>query len=205
VVRYDREADHPIGAALVDRLVERLRESSPHVQGAIIQDYAKGLLAPQLLAEALAIFAEHGVRVFVDPKEPPWRFPGAELLKPNLREAESVTGIRVHGEADLERLGRRLLRDCGAGTVAITRGRDGMSLFSPGAPTEHVATMPRAVADVAGAGDTAIATLALARLSGASWAEAALLANLAAGVVVQVPGTATVTPEELLAALGAAP
>jgi D-beta-D-heptose 7-phosphate kinase/D-beta-D-heptose 1-phosphate adenosyltransferase len=152
----------------------------------------------------MGIFGEHGVRVFVDPKEPPWVFPGAELLKPNLREAEAVTGIRVRSPADLERMGRRLLLQCGAAAVAITRGREGMSLFSPGVPTEHVPTTARAVADVAGAGDTAIAALALARLSGASWTEAAHLANLAAGVVVQVPGTATVTPEELLAALGSA-
>ena len=205
VVRIDREDDEPVRSELVGRLLEGLRASAPGASGAIVQDYGKGLLASPLLDEALAIFAECGVRVFVDPKTPPWRFEGAELVKPNLREAEAVAGIRVRGEDDLERLGRRLLQDCRARTLAITRGPEGMSLFESGTPTEHVSTTPRAVADVAGAGDTAIAALTLARLSQCEWREAARLANAAAGVVVEVPGTATVTPEQLVAALGAGP
>ena len=205
MVRIDREDDGPVSEELVGRLVEGLRASAPGAAGAIVQDYGKGLLAPPLLAEALAIFAECGVRVFVDPKDPPWNFPGAELVKPNLREAERLAGIRARDDADLERMGRRVLEECGARAVAITRGGRGMSLFEPGEPARHVATTPRAVADVAGAGDTAIAALALARLSGADWRTAARLANAAAGAVVEVPGTATVAPEQLVAALGAAP
>jgi D-beta-D-heptose 7-phosphate kinase/D-beta-D-heptose 1-phosphate adenosyltransferase len=205
VVRYDREVDEPVGDALAERLIDGVRECAARVDGAILEDYQKGLLGGAVLSELLAILAQAGVRVFVDPKGPPWDFHGVELVKPNLREAEVVSQIRVRSDADLERLGRYALDLCGAGTLAITRGREGMSLFSRGAPTLHVPTAPRAVADVAGAGDTAIAALALARLSGASWREAARLSNAAAGVVVSVPGTATVTPEELVAALGAQP
>ena len=202
VVRIDRENDQPVDSELLERLIEGLRVSARGATGAIVQDYGKGLLARPLLAEAMAIFADCGVRVFVDPKAHPWSFEGAELVKPNLREAEDVAGIRVRGDADLERLGRSVLSECGARTLAITRGREGMSLFEAGAHTQHVPTTPRDVADVAGAGDTAIAALTLARLSDGDWREAARLANAAAGVVVGVPGTATVTPEQLIAALG---
>ena len=205
VVRYDREVDDPVPDALAERLIEGVRESAARADGAILEDYQKGLLGGAVLSEVLAVLSQAGVRVFVDPKGPPWDFQGVELVKPNLREAESVVQIRVRGDADLERLGRRALELCGADTVAITRGREGMSLFSRGEPTLHVPTAPRAVADVAGAGDTAIAALALARLAGAGWRDAARISNAAAGVVVSVPGTATVTPDELVAALGAAP
>ena len=204
VVRYDRESEEPIGVGLVESLLDALRSGASRARGAIIQNYGKGLLVPEVVREAMAIFGEFGVRVFVDPKEPPWEvYRGAELIKPNLREAEEVTRVRVRGEGDLERLGRQLLELCEGATIAVTRGGQGMSLFGSDLGSCHVPTQLRAVSDVAGAGDTAIAALALARLSGSSWPEAAELANAAAGVVVQVPGTATITPEELLDAIGA--
>jgi D-beta-D-heptose 7-phosphate kinase/D-beta-D-heptose 1-phosphate adenosyltransferase len=205
VVRYDREVDEPVADELAERLVEGVRECAARVDGAVLEDYQKGMLGGAVLSEVLAVLAQAGVRVFVDPKGPPWHFHGVELVKPNLREAEVISQIRARGAADLERLGRHVLGLCGADTVAITRGREGMSLFRHGEPTLHVPTAARAVADVAGAGDTAIAALALVRLAGGSWREAARLSNAAAGVVVSVPGTATVTPDELVAALGAAP
>jgi len=205
VVRYDRETDEPVSSDLAERLLEGVREAARRADGAILEDYQKGLLSPEVLAEVLSLLRQAGVRVFVDPKGTPWSFRGVELVKPNLREAEQVGQIRVRSDSDLERLGRALLELCGSQTVAITRGMEGMTLFSHGEPTLHVPTAPRAVADVAGAGDTAIAALALARLAGASWREAARISNAAAGVVVSVPGTATVDPEKLLAALGTAP
>jgi D-beta-D-heptose 7-phosphate kinase/D-beta-D-heptose 1-phosphate adenosyltransferase len=102
-------------------------------------------------------------------------------------------------------MGRRVLERTGAATVAITRGADGMTLFHADGPSEYVPTTPQPVAEASGAGDTAIAMLGLARLAGASWREAAILANVAAGVVVGVPGTAAITQAELLAALGGEP
>ncbi len=203
VVRYDRERDEPIAASTADALVEALRAQAPQVEGVVIEDYGKGLLTPDLIQEAMAIFAEHRLRVFVDPKQGDWAgYRGAELVKPNLREAEQITGIRVREESDLEPLGEALLGLTDAHSIAITRGERGMSLYSKAQGLQQVPTVARAVADVAGAGDTAVATLALARLSGASWIESAELANAAAGFVVGVPGTATLTPHQLLTTLG---
>jgi len=206
VVRYDRELEEPIGAATAQALLQTLRAQTDRVEGAVIQDYGKGLLSTDVIQQAMAIFAEQRLRVFVDPKAGNWgAYRSAELVKPNLREAEQVTGIRVRQGEDLEPLGETLLGLTGAQSVAITRGEEGMSLFSKEEGFQHVPTQARAVADVAGAGDTAVATLTLARLSGATWTEAAELANAAAGFVVGVPGTATLTPEQLLASLGVRP
>jgi D-beta-D-heptose 7-phosphate kinase/D-beta-D-heptose 1-phosphate adenosyltransferase len=199
VVRYDRETEEPVSPEGRAGLLRALHAAAGRVQGAIVQDYGKGLLTTEVNREAMRTLAEARVRVFVDPKQVPLEsYAGAELIKPNLAEAESFAGMRVRDVADLERLGETLLTRCGGSTLAVTRGGQGMTLFSPGHAPNHVSTTSRAVSDVAGAGDTAIATLTLARLSGASWTEAAQLANAAAGVVVGVTGTATITPAELL-------
>ena len=199
VVRYDRESEDPVAEASQERLLPLIRAKAAEVDGVVIQDYGKGLLTRELIQDAMMIFAERSLRVFVDPKEGAWDvYRDAELVKPNLREAEKVTGIRVRDDSDVERVGWAVLDLTGARMVAITRGARGISLFSSEHELQHIPTAPRAVADVAGAGDTAIATLALARLSNASWAEAAELANYAAGFVVGVPGTASLTAAELL-------
>jgi D-beta-D-heptose 7-phosphate kinase/D-beta-D-heptose 1-phosphate adenosyltransferase len=199
VVRYDRESDEPLLPAATESLLGAVRARATRVDGVIVEDYGKGLLEPGVAREVMAEFGRNERRVFVDPKLQPWDvYRGAELLKPNLREAQEVSGIKLRREADLEAMGRALLAQTGAQTVAITRGAEGMTLFPSDGPTEHVATVRREVADQAGAGDTAIAALTLARLAGASWREAASLANAAAGVVVAIPGTATLSPADLL-------
>ncbi len=199
VVRYDRESNEPLLPAATESLLGAVGARAGRVDGVIVEDYGKGLLEPGVAREAMAEFGRHQRRVFVDPKLQPWDvYRGAELLKPNLREAQEVSGIKLRGEDDLESMGRALLEQTGAQTLAITRGAEGMTLFPSSGPTEHVATVRREVADQAGAGDTAIAALALARLAGASWREAASLANAAAGVVVAIPGTATLSPADLL-------
>jgi D-beta-D-heptose 7-phosphate kinase/D-beta-D-heptose 1-phosphate adenosyltransferase len=204
VVRYDRESEDPISGALAGRLLDALRSGAARAQAAIVQNYGKGLLTPEVVCEAMTIFEEQGVRVFVDPKEPPWEiYRGAELIKPNQREAEELTHIRVREEADIERIGNQLLALCNGATIAVTRGGSGTTLFTSDKGMCHVPTQRHEVSDVAGAGDTAIAALTLARLSAGSWRESAELANLAAGVVVQIAGTATITPQELLEAVGA--
>ena len=203
IVRYDRESEDPIGDDLVKRLLDALRSSGSRVQGVILQNYGKGLLTPGVVSEVMPIFEEYDIRVFVDPKEPPWEiYRGAELVKPNLREAEYLTRIRARDEGDLERIGRALIALCGDATFAVTRGGEGITLFSSEDGMCHVPTQRLEVADATGAGDTTIAAVALARLSGGSWHESAEIANAAAGVVVQVHGTSTSTPEELLHGIG---
>jgi D-beta-D-heptose 7-phosphate kinase/D-beta-D-heptose 1-phosphate adenosyltransferase len=198
LVRYDLESDEPLPPDALEQILLEVRGRMGRVDGVILEDYAKGVLPREVAQETLRIAAAHGRPVFVDPKLAPWdMYRGAELIKPNLREAQELCGLRVRSEQDLERLGRAVLDHTGARNVAITRGERGIDWFAAEGEHVHFAARPRPVADNAGAGDTVISVMALARLSQASWAEAAELANCAAGYVVGLPGTATVPPAEL--------
>ena len=145
--------------------------------------------------------ARSRVPVAVDPKGEIAPFKGAALLKPNLREAQVLSGIAVRDRADLVRVAARLRRGIGGGAIAITRGGDGMSLFENSGAGIDVATPIQEVFDVQGAGDTTIAALVLAQRAGASLQEAAVIANAAAGTVVGKVGTATATRDEVRAVL----
>ena len=135
------------------------------------------------------------------------RFKGATAATPNEPEVEEALGITIgHDTGRLERAGRALLRRLGAAAVLITRGSDGMALFEPGRAPLHIPIYGSdEVADVTGAGDTVIATFTLALAAGATPAEAARLANYAGGIVVMKHATATVSADELLAAVERAP
>jgi D-beta-D-heptose 7-phosphate kinase/D-beta-D-heptose 1-phosphate adenosyltransferase len=171
------------------------------VDGAIVEDYGKGALSRRVAAAAMRRFQAAGLPVAVDPKASVAPFRGAELLKPNLREAEALSRVAIRSEADLARAAARLRRQLGGGAVVVTQGAAGMTLFDGEHAGVRVRTAAREVFDVQGAGDTTIAGLALALRAGASLLEAAVLANAAAGVVVGKVGTATASAAEVRALL----
>lgn len=202
IVRFDRETEEPIAAGAARRLGDAIERAIPRSDAVVLEDYGKGALAPRVLAAAMRRFREAGLFVAVDPKALLAPFRGASLVKPNLREAEALAGLRVRSRADLVRVAERIRRKVGGGAVAITRGSDGMSLFGGETSTgTDVRAARREVFDVQGAGDTSIAALALALRAGASLLEAGVIANAAAGVVVSKTGTATATAAELKQAL----
>ncbi|RIK95791.1 MAG: D-glycero-beta-D-manno-heptose-7-phosphate kinase [Proteobacteria bacterium] len=204
LVRFDRETVEPLPPRAVRSLVAAIERCTAKADGAIVEDYGKGTLAPGVVKSVMRRLVAAGVPVAVDPKDELAPYRGAALVKPNLREAEVLAGMRVRSDADLERVGQRLRRRLGGATVVVTRGADGMALFADDGPALRVATPRREVFDVQGAGDTTIAALALALRAGGTLLEAAVVANAAAGVVVAKVGTATASPEEVLAALPAA-
>jgi D-beta-D-heptose 7-phosphate kinase/D-beta-D-heptose 1-phosphate adenosyltransferase len=155
------------------------------------------VLSRQVIAGAMRRFRAAGVPVVVDPKASVTPFRGAALLKPNLREAEALSGVAIRTRADLARAVGRLRRRIGGGAVVVTRGAEGMSIFEDGTEGVDVPTLAREVFDVQGAGDTSIAALALALRAGATLLEAAVIANAAAGVVVGKIGTATASADEV--------
>jgi D-glycero-beta-D-manno-heptose-7-phosphate kinase len=132
-------------------------------------------------------------------------FKGVTACTPNESEVEALLGVTIGDDLEvLEKAGRTLLRKLQARAVLVTRGSKGMALFEPGCPTDHIPIVGSdQIADVTGAGDTVIATFSLALACGATFGEAARLANHAGGLVVMKRGTATVTAAELLAAVGA--
>ena len=130
---------------------------------------------------------------------------GITACTPNESEVEAWLGVRINEDRRvLERAGRTLLDRLSCEAVLITRGSRGMALFERDRPTVHIPIVGSdQVTDVTGAGDTVIATFSVALAAGASFFEAAHLSNYAGGVVVMKRGTATVSPDELRAALSA--
>ncbi len=197
VCRFDREEREP----LPDELLSRLRSGAAGLAGRadalVISDYAKGVVDPRVTADFIASCRTQRKFVAADPKRRDLSvYGGVSLITPNLKEAEQATGLRLDHPERLVAAARIIRRQARAAEVLITRGEHGMSLFN-GRQVTHIAAFAREVFDVTGAGDTVIATLSLARAAGASTTEAALLANLAAGIVVGKLGTATVSAREL--------
>jgi len=199
VVRIDRERTDRVGGAVLDGLLEGAREMIPQVDGVIVEDYGKGLIHPQLLKPVVALAKKYRKVITVDPKEehtPYYR--GVTALTPNKKEAALAAGMPITDEASLLRAGKKIVSKLKPEVLLVTLGEDGMCLFSRGGRKPlKIPTVAREVFDVSGAGDTVIAAFTLARAAGASFPEAAMLANAAAGVVVGKIGVATCSPEEL--------
>jgi D-beta-D-heptose 7-phosphate kinase/D-beta-D-heptose 1-phosphate adenosyltransferase len=202
--RLDRESPPPayaLDAARGAALLERAIRASDAV---ILSDYAKGILSAELVARVAEFARAAGKFIALDPK--PKRqlpFHGLDLITPNKREALQLAGLEAspHLPFPAAEVCARLERLHGTRNLVITLGEDGMLLSTGGRVLETIPTSAREVFDVSGAGDTALAALALALASGSTLVAAAHFANAASGVVVGKIGTATVTPKELLAHL----
>lgn len=182
----------------------------PGSRALVLSDYAKGVLltgkdGASLATTALALAGASGVPVLVDPKGVDWsRYQGAACVTPNTGEFIKVceahglwSGEGEPGASEREALAAELCRKFNLGRILLTRGAKGMSLYQPGLKPEHIRALTREVADVSGAGDTVIATLAACAATGMDWAEAARLANIAAGIAVTKLGAAPVSIGEL--------
>lgn len=202
VVRADRESRAPISTAIEEAIIAHFTGALDTAEAVVVSDYNKGLLTPNVLAETLAAARRRNIPVCLDPKMRSFaNYQPVTVITPNHQEAAEAAGLAIEDEASLNEAGRRLLGAIDCRAVLITRGEEGMALFTDGGEVTRIPTVAREVYDVTGAGDTVIATLALALAAGATFAEAAILANHAAGVVVGKVGTATVTREELLATI----
>lgn len=202
IVRVDRIDHSQLSEECERQIIAYLRDVIPAVDALIISDYENGVINPAIIEASLPLAAEAGKIVTVDSHGDLARFQGATALTPNQPEAELTLGMRITDRASLCRAGERLLDETRARGVLITRGAEGMSLFERGMPPLHVpASNLTEVFDPTGAGDTVAATFTLALVAGASMAEAAVLSNIAAGLVVRRIGCATNTPEELMSAV----
>jgi D-glycero-beta-D-manno-heptose-7-phosphate kinase len=204
VVRADRELRAPVRAEIEEQLIAALSRSLGAADAFVVSDYDKGAVTPRVLAEVLPRAVGRGIPVLVDPKIRNFdSYRPATLVTPNHHEALRLTDSEDDSDAGIARAGRALRQRLGCESVLITRGERGMMLLEGDDGPLYVETRAREVYDVTGAGDTVIATLALTLAAGASLAEAADLANHAAGLVVGKLGTATVGAEELINSLKA--
>jgi rfaE bifunctional protein kinase chain/domain len=200
VCRTDREDKSPISAGIQAKVAATFLKYLPVADAVVISDYAKGLISCTLLRQILPRAQSAGKIVCVDPKLKNLKaYQPATVITPNTLETERASGMTIANTKDLLRAGRRILRQTGIAHLLITRGEEGMTLFEEHGRISHIPTQAREVFDVTGAGDTVISTLALGLVTGLSILQAAVLSNVAAGIAVGKLGTASVTPDELLA------
>ncbi|MBQ4480356.1 MAG: D-glycero-beta-D-manno-heptose-7-phosphate kinase [Victivallales bacterium] len=212
IVRVDYEQPDQITeshrGALLERLENYLATGSCHAL--ILEDYAKGIFTADFMVEIVRIAHRHGVEVALDPHPThPFDVKGLKFMTPNRLEAFALAGMPfVHGigspehDLPLRRVGEELLRRWEPEMLLITLGAEGIALyFRDGRSPVFIPTQARRVFDVSGAGDTVMATMALALSAGASPQEAAIIANHAAGVVVGYVGTRAIEAAELCDAL----
>ena len=222
VVRVDRERREPLRSETQERLLRLLFSALKKLDALVLSDYDKGLITDDFADRVLSAAHQLHVPVFVKPKTSRlYAYRGARVIVCNAKEAGFYVTRSLADEKSVEEAGRALLAHFGCSAVVITRGEKGMSLFEEsssrhlqvpatsfevtyarvGQPGIERGATGRQVFDVTGAGDTVLSVLALAAAAGAPLADAAMLANTAAGVVVGKLGTASVSPQELFHAL----
>jgi D-beta-D-heptose 7-phosphate kinase/D-beta-D-heptose 1-phosphate adenosyltransferase len=198
VARVDYETDDLPAAPVEEAIIAQLESYAASAGAIVVSDYLKGFVTQRVMAAVVAIARERGIAVLVDPKIPHLDYyAGATFVTPNHHEAEAATHLRIRVDEEARAAARRFRELARCESVLITRGEQGMWLAADGIEG-HLPAAAREVSDVTGAGDTVVATLALALAAGASPSEAARFANEAAGIVVGKFGPAIVTPLELL-------
>jgi D-beta-D-heptose 7-phosphate kinase/D-beta-D-heptose 1-phosphate adenosyltransferase len=201
VARIDYEVDGEVSGEIEQRLLVELQKHAAQATAIVISDYLKGCITRTIVEAAVAEAARTGAAVLVDPKIPHIEYyAGATLVTPNHHEAETAAHMRVRSDEDASMAARRIRERARCHSVLMTRGDQGMWLLAD-AVEGRLPASAREVSDVTGAGDTVIATMAVALAAGATPAEAARLANEAAGITVTRFGPATVSADELLAAV----
>jgi D-beta-D-heptose 7-phosphate kinase / D-beta-D-heptose 1-phosphate adenosyltransferase len=200
LLRIDREEVAPIEGATEDMVLERVAAALPEAGALVISDYAKGVLTARVLAGAIGLARSAGLPVLVDPKRRDFSvYAGATLIKANRSELAAASGLPCEEDEDVRRAAEASRRVTGA-ALLVTRSEKGMSYFADDAPPIHMPTEAKLVFDVSGAGDAVLATIACGLVNSVPIEQAMRLANLAAGIVVSKPGTATLSLDELRAA-----
>lgn len=198
VVRVDHEARTDVSLETQGLLLGALQNCIRELDVLILEDYNKGVLVQPFLQHVIALAREHQVPVMVDPKfRNFFEYRGVTLFKPNRKEMEDALGAKFSTDEEIDEAVASLCARLVCPNVLLTLGARGMLLWSDGAAM-RIPTVARNVADVSGAGDTVIATMAVSVASGATMREAAVLANVAAGIVCEAVGIVPIQHDVLL-------
>ena len=203
VVRFDVERPSEIKTPIQKRIIRYVESRLREISCLVVSDYAKGVVTAPLMSELTRLATLRRIPVLVDPKVEHFAYyKGVTLITPNHQEAAQAAGVHGDDDRSIDEVGEVLRQRLGCQCVLVTRGEKGMSVFGAEGECWHIPTAARQVYDVTGAGDTVVGTLALALATGASFRDAAVLANYAAGIVVGMVGTATVDAQQLAEAVG---
>ena len=205
LLRADHEVTAPLPAVLQPQIIERATQALADAAGGralILSDYAKGVLEPGVLRDLIAAAGAAGAPVVVDPTGNDYAvYAGATLLTPNRAEIQRATRLPAATDAEVVAAGRHVIDNCGVASVLVTRGAEGMTLVEQDGPPRHFPALAQEVFDVSGAGDTVAAVITAGLAGGLPVADAAQLANIAAGIAVSKVGTAAVTTAEIARAI----
>lgn len=207
IVRIDRVDTSELEDGCKSRIIDYIQHVLPSMDAVMLSDYENGVINPQILESCLPMARELGKVIVADSHDSLFRFQGVTAITPNQPEAGLTLGINIDTLEELNDAGQRLLDGSHAHSILITRGAEGMSLFEQDKAPVHLPVhrldYASEIVDTNGAGDTVAATFTLALTAGASFGEAACLANAAAALVVRRLGCASNTPEELMRAFHA--
>jgi len=199
VVRTDKEFRGEVEGAVREALLSSAIDGLSDCDAVIVSDYGKGVMNRDLLERLIPATRNSGKIISVDPQETHFRnYKRVSLITPNQFEAGGAMGRRIDDEKSLLEVGWDIMKLLENDALLITRGPDGMSLFEKDGSFSHFPTVARKVYDVTGAGDTVICVFTLALCAGATMAEAAQVANHAAGIVIREIGTASARPDQLI-------
>jgi len=201
VVRIDKEDKFLISNDRVKALIHGIQDIRS-LDAIIVSDYNKGVITKELMRELVIYGNTYGIPIIVDPKIDFSLYQNCTCITPNIKELEVATGIKCNTDDAVSHAGRNMMRRLNLPTLLVTRGALGMTILIAGPGDEievkHIPTFAQEVYDIVGAGDSVIAVYTLAIISGATPREAALIANVAAGIVVGEVGAATTTIDKLL-------
>lgn len=198
VVRFDRETRKEIDPENIEKLLGFIKKRIDGIDAIIVADYGKGVISSRLMKGLRELIIDSGIILAVDPKTDNFEYyRGSDIITPNHHEAGAFCRFEILDEESLMRAGRRMLDELNCGSVLVTQGKDGMTLFEKDGEPCHIPTIARKVFDVSGAGDTVIGALCLGLASGMDPKSAAIISNFAAGIVVGEVGTSVVTAEDL--------
>ncbi|MEJ2723443.1 MAG: D-glycero-beta-D-manno-heptose-7-phosphate kinase [Deltaproteobacteria bacterium] len=198
VVRFDRESRKSIQDESRNKLLRVVEDHRGEIGAVVVADYGKGVISRGLMEGLQELLKDTGVPLTVDPKIGNFDcYHGVDVITPNHHEAGAFSRVEIVDEESLVRAGRQMMEELACGTVLVTQGKEGMTLFEKNGEISHIPTVAKKVFDVTGAGDTVVSTFCLGLALGMDMKSAAVISNFAAGIVVAEVGTTTVRVEEL--------
>ncbi len=197
LLRVDYEKKEHVHQSIESSIIKFLQQNIKKIDVVVISDYAKGVITEEIVNAIVKSAKDQNKPVIVDPKPKHMGiYSNVTLITPNNAEASEMSGIEDESDESVVEMGKKLMKYLNT-NVLVTRGEKGMSLFEKNGSITSVPAKAKEVYSIIGAGDTVVATIALALASGADFKEASMLANIAAGIKVGKIGTASVSIDEI--------